>query len=142
MPRITFVLATLLSLMAFTPVAAQDYQRGMDAYNAGDYATALKEFRPLAEQGNADAQYHFGQMYEGGLGVNRDLSEAAKWHRVAAEQGHVKAQYTLGIMYFLGQGTLLDNSLAYMWWNLAAANGHKKAGGWRDELAKTMTPTA
>ena len=66
MPRITlsifdvtpfraFVLATMLSFMAFTPVAAQDIAKGYDAYQAGDYATALKEWRPLAEQGNIDA---------------------------------------------------------------------------------------
>ena len=55
MPRITFVLATMLSFMAFTPVTAQDYQKGYDAYQAGDYATALQEWRPLAEQGNIDA---------------------------------------------------------------------------------------
>ena len=55
MPRIMFVLATMLSFMAFTPVAAQDFAKGYDAYQAGDYATALKEWRPLAEQGNIDA---------------------------------------------------------------------------------------
>ena len=55
MPRIKFVLATMLSFMAFTPVTAQDYQKGYDAYQAGDDATALKEWRPLAEQGNIDA---------------------------------------------------------------------------------------
>ena len=66
MPRITlnifdvtpfraFVLATMLSFMAFTPATAKDYQKGYDDYQAGDYATALKEWRPLAEQGNIDA---------------------------------------------------------------------------------------
>ena len=48
MPRITFVLATMLSFMAFSPVAAQDWNKGMDAYNAGDYATALQEWHPPA----------------------------------------------------------------------------------------------
>ena len=51
MTRFTTVLATVLSL-AFTPLAAQDYQKGWDAYNAGDYATALQEWAPLAEAGD------------------------------------------------------------------------------------------
>ena len=55
MPRITLALATMLSFMTFSPVAAQDFAKGYDAYQAGDYATALKEWRPLAEQGNIDA---------------------------------------------------------------------------------------
>ena len=55
MSRITLALATMLSFMAFTPVAAQDWDKGNDAFEAGDYATALKEWRPLAEQGNIDA---------------------------------------------------------------------------------------
>ena len=57
MSRITFVLATMLSFMAFTPVAAQDLQKGYDAFEAGDYATALQEWRPLAEQGD-DGNYY------------------------------------------------------------------------------------
>jgi TolA-binding protein len=56
MKRITTVLATILSL-AFTPLAAQDYDNGVEAYNAGDYQTALQEWRPLAEQGDASAQF-------------------------------------------------------------------------------------
>ena len=81
MPRITFVLATMLSFMAFTPVAAQDLQKGYDAFEAGDYATALQEWRPLAEQGDADAQYFLGVMYEKGNGVPKDYAEAVKWYR-------------------------------------------------------------
>jgi TolA-binding protein len=56
MKRITTVLATILSL-AFTPLAAQDYDNGVEAYNAGDYQTALQEWRPLADQGDASAQF-------------------------------------------------------------------------------------
>ena len=54
--RITLTLATVLSL-AFTQVTAQDFNKGMEAYKADDFASALKEFKPLAEQGNAEAQY-------------------------------------------------------------------------------------
>ena len=62
MNRITLILATVLSL-AFTQVTAQDYNKGTKAANAGDYATAIKEWKPLAEQGDSDAQHNIGLMY-------------------------------------------------------------------------------
>lgn len=77
---ITFVL--LASLPGYA-----DVQSGLDAYEAGDYATALKEFKPLAEQGDAVAQYNLGKMYRKGHGVSKDGKKAAKWYRKAAEQG-------------------------------------------------------
>ena len=49
--------------------ASADYRKGWDAYKSGDYATALREWKPLAEQGYADAQYNLGRMYEFGKGV-------------------------------------------------------------------------
>ena len=67
MTRIKLVLATVLSL-AFTPLAAQDFQKGYDAYQAGDFATALQEWTPLADQGYARAQNNLGYMYEDGYG--------------------------------------------------------------------------
>ena len=67
MTRITFAIAAVLSL-AFTPLAAQDFQKGWDAYNTSDYATALQEWTPLADQGYARAQNNLGYMYEDGYG--------------------------------------------------------------------------
>ena len=68
-------------------VHAGDFQKGLEAYNAGDYATALLEWRDLAEQGDAEAQYNLGVMYDNGQGVAQDYAEAVKWYRRAAEQG-------------------------------------------------------
>ncbi len=59
----------------------------MAAYQRGDYATAIRKFRPLAEQGNAEAQFNLGGMYRQGRGVPQDDAEAMKWYRKAAEQG-------------------------------------------------------
>ncbi|MDC3347866.1 sel1 repeat family protein [Paracoccaceae bacterium] len=132
----------MLSFMAFTPVAAQDWTKGVDAYNAGDYATALQEWRPLAEAGDAQAQYSLALMYDLGRGVPRDYAEASKWYRLAAEQGKAQAQYNLGFSYATGLGVLQDNVIAHMWWNLAAANGHEKAGERRDKIANKMSPAA
>ncbi len=63
------------------------YQKGMDAYDRGDYDTALKEFRPLAEQGHTEAQWSLGVMYERGRGVPKDYVQAYRWYTLAASQG-------------------------------------------------------
>ena len=71
-------------------------KEGEAAWKRGDYATALREFRPLAEQGNAKAQNELGLMYDKGRGVPQDNAEAAKWYRMAAVQGYAKGQLALG----------------------------------------------
>ncbi len=93
------------------------------AYQRGDYATALREWRPLAEQGVADAQYNLGVMYGEGLGVPQDYAEAVGWWRKAAEQGNAKAQYNLGLMYRKGQGVPQDDARAVKWFRKAAEQG-------------------
>ncbi len=94
----------------------------------------------MAEQGQAEAQYNLGDMYQLGLGVPRDYQEAAQWCRLAAEQGHAGAQALLGAMYYLGQGVPRDDALAHMWVTLAAAHGIAVAVKWRDLFEKSMTP--
>ena len=126
MPRIMFVLATMLSFMAFTPVAAQNFQTGNDAFEAGDYATALQEWRPIADQGDADAQFNLGLMYENGQGVPQDYAEAFKLYRLAADQGDADAQYNLGVMYKNGQGFPQDYAEAFKWFRLSAKQGNAR----------------
>ena len=127
MSRITLGLATMLSFLAFTPVAAQDLMKGYDAFEAGDYATALQEWRPLAEQGDADAQYFLGVMYKNGQGVPQDYAESVKWYRLAAEQGDADAQYNLGVTYKNGEGVPQDYAEAIKWYRLAADQGDADA---------------
>ena len=67
--------------------SAQDFQKGLTAYRSGDYATALRELRPFAEQGKPSAQAMLGYLCEKGLGVTQDHQEALKWYRKSAEQG-------------------------------------------------------
>ncbi len=76
-----------------------DSQKGLTAYNSGDYATAMREWTPLAKQGNAFAQSNLGLMYSKGRGVLQDYKTAVKWYTLAAEQGNARAQYNLGVMY-------------------------------------------
>ncbi len=95
--RTLIILPVLLfSLLLGTPSYSADFNKGLTAYNDGDYATALKEWKPLAEEGDATAQYNLGVMYHKGYGVPQDYKEAFRWYRLAAEQGHTKAQYNLG----------------------------------------------
>ncbi len=68
----------VLALALPVHVWAADLQAGAEAYDRGDYATALKEWRPLAEQGHAKAQYNLGVMYDDGEGVAQDYAEAVK----------------------------------------------------------------
>ena len=88
MLRFTSTLFGVVFLLALVPAYGQDFQKGLDAARNGDYATALRELRPLAEQGHAIAQYNLGVMYEFGHGVAQDYAEAVKWWRLAAEQCH------------------------------------------------------
>ena len=115
-------LATLLIFSCATAWAA-DFDKGVAAYNAGDSATALAEFKPLAEQGDAVAQYNVALMYANGEGVIEDDKEAVKWYRLAAEQGIAEAQYNLGNMYDNGEGVIEDDKEAVKWFRLAAEQG-------------------
>ena len=116
------------------------YEKGQNAYNSGDFATALKEFRPLAEQGDALAQYQLGLMYEKGEGVPQNDKTAVKWYRLAAEQGHSSAQTNLGTIYGTGKGVIQDFVYAHMWGNLGASNGNEVGVKVRETAAKNMTP--
>ncbi|PHS09962.1 MAG: hypothetical protein COA89_01515, partial [Acidithiobacillus sp.] len=79
-----------------------DFQKGVAAYDSGDFATALREWRPLAEKGDADAQFNLGVMYSKGQGVPQDYKTAVKWYTLAAEQGVASAQTNLGHIYDKG----------------------------------------
>ncbi len=98
------------------------YTAGVAAFEGGDYATALRELRPSAEQGDAHAQAVLGMIYLLGGGVPQDHAEAAKWYRKAAEQGHVGAQRLLGHMYERGLGVTQDYVQDHIWYNFAASS--------------------
>ena len=116
-----------------------DFQKGLAAHERGDFNTALREWKPLAEQGDARAQGLLGGMYELGQGVPQDDKAAVKWYRLAAKQRYAYAQYRLGWMYGSGRGVPQDYVYAHMWFNLAAASGNEQAVKTRDYLAKDMT---
>ena len=123
------LLVCILFVLSGTQMSAQEIDKGYEAYNDGDYATALNEWKPIAEQGYAFAQYNLGIMYEYGNGVAKDYAEAVKWYRLSAEQGYAISQYSLGLMYSNGYGVLKDKAEAVKWWRLSAEQGYVYAQG-------------
>ena len=107
-------------------------------------ADAVEAIRRAAEQGDADAQYNLGLMYDNGGGVPEDDAEAVRRYRLAADQGDAVAQYTLGFKYAYGEGVSQDDVAAHMWFSLAGArsSGDERDThvGVRDSLATWMTP--
>jgi len=124
MKRILTTLCLTTLLVSTGECWSADFQKGFDAHERGDYATALKEFGPLAEQGDARAQTHLGLFYEKGLGVPQNYWAAVMWYTLAAEQGNASAQYNLGLMYVEERGVPQDYKTALKWYTLAAAQGH------------------
>ena len=123
----TLLLATVMMALGYSPLVAQDVDKGERAYNAGDYAKALTDWLPLAERGNASAQSNLGVMYHNGEGLKQDTARAFLLYSLAAKQGHAGAQSNLGNRYSRGQGVQQDHAKALMWWRLAAVLGNPKA---------------
>lgn len=107
--------------------AVAGFTEGANAYNAKNYALALKEVTPLAKKGHADAQHLLGLMYYMGRGVARDYKQALTWHRKAAMQGKSDAQYVVGAMYYTGNAVPQDHKTAISWFRKAAEQGHAEA---------------
>jgi len=105
--------------LGLTAPAWAGWDEGVAAYKRGDYATALREWRPLAEQGHGEAQFKLGVMYLNGHGVTRNSAEAWKWWRKAADQGHAGAQNVSGLL--LGG---MNYGEAAKWYRKAAEQGN------------------
>jgi TPR repeat protein len=127
MKKLLTALVIIVSLGTAGSVCAADFDKGLRAAQSGDFATALREFKVLAEQGNATAQYNLGIMYRNGRGVVQDYKEAVKWYRKSAEQGLALAQYNLGFMYANGRGVVQDYKEAVKWYRKSAEQGDAKA---------------
>ena len=89
-----------VSLFLAAPAAAQNVKAGIDAWQRGDYVSAVAIWRPLAQAGDADASFNLGQAYRLGRGVLVDLGTAQTWLERAAQKDHLDAQTTLGLLLF------------------------------------------
>ena len=115
-----------------------DFRRGLSAFNTGDYATALKIWRQLAEKGEPRSQAGIGFMYHRGMGVRADDREAAAWLLRAAERGQAEGQLMLGILFYYGLGVPQSYVQAYAWCELAETNGNGDATLCRDAALEAM----
>jgi len=113
----------VVALSLMIPAVAADDHPGMKAFQAGDYAAAYKVWRPLADQGDANAQCNLGIMYQKGLGVDRDQGQAFQLFQAAADKGNAQAQYQLAQMFAKGWGVPQSYSSALMWTQKSAAAG-------------------
>jgi len=130
--QITKTVALLLAFCVSGVAMAQDCKAGLDKYNAEDYDGALKEWLPLAEQGDVKAQVGVAHVYEviGG----DDSPERFKWYLKAAEQGDASALYRLSELYHWGWGVEENYGEARRLWHLAAERGSIEA---QYELARS-----
>ena len=120
-PRIS--IALVLSIVLLAAPAWADFKTGEKAYQSGDYATALREWQPLAEQGHAGSQYQLGLLYANGKGVTKDDAKARLWFEKAAIQGHTEAQVNLGVLLMYARGGQQDYKMAVYYLRLAANQG-------------------
>jgi len=98
------------------------------------------ELWDAAKQGEVNAQFNIGFLYESGSGVSQDFSEAVRWYRKAADQGDGDAQFHLGSLYSEGRGVPQDYAVAYFWLDLAASG--KLETTKPEEVAKVRDDTA
>jgi uncharacterized protein len=119
-------LVLLVALCLAAPAWA-GFKEGLNAYKRGDYATALREWKPLAEAGNLSAQHNLAVMYVTGHGVPKNDQQAVYWFRKSAERGNLKSQVSMGISYNQGRGVPQDYSQAAFWFRKAAERGNALA---------------
>lgn len=113
----------MLGALAPATPAMADVLAGVTAWEAGDFDRAVREWRPLAVAGDADAQFNLGQAYKLGRGVPQDLAQAADWFGRAARQNHLQAQDNLGLVLY-DMGNRAD---ALPWLQQSAARGEPRA---------------
>lgn len=122
-PFLFIILATVAN-----NVAANDLDDAVEAMRAGDFAEAYCVMRPLAESGDADAQYNIGWMYLNGYGLRVNDELALKWWKKASAQGHTDASFSIGMLYNLGDGNVpKDSAKAIDYYILAAKAGQEDA---------------
>jgi len=124
---VTRLTTSILLLIGVGSFAAADLAAGLEAFRREDYATALRELTPPAAAGDSSAQFHLGQLYARGLGVEQNHDRAAQLYTMASNAGMALAQYELGSMYFAGSGVPKDNARAVYWYERAAEQGLAEA---------------
>ena len=125
------VMTYCFMLVLFWPLtqaaSAGPFEQGLEALKAGNFAEAYCLWRPLAEQGHADAAYNLGWLYANGNGLKVDTQTALQWWTRAAKGGHMDAMFALGMAYTTGEGIEQDPAQALHWYLEAADAGNEDA---------------
>ena len=123
---LAFLLATVF-LPAFADEAQDEYDLGVQAFDARQYEASVEHYRKAAELGHSGGQNALGYCYYYGLGVERDYEKAVEWYRKSAEQGNEKAQYNMGVCCSSGNGVIKDLVKAAEWYRKSAEQGYMSA---------------
>lgn len=126
--KFSITLLSFFSLAASIDVAANDLDYAVNAMRTGDFAEAYCIIRPLAEAGDAEAQYNIGWMYLNGYGLRVNDGLALQWWEKASQQGNADASFSIGMLYSLGDGEISkDTNKAIDYYLLSAENGQEDA---------------
>ena len=131
--RSSIVLLCCLSL--FITGGCGTDKTAIQSFDAGDYETAYRLFKPTAEAGDREAQNYLGVHYYLGLGVRRDWNQALYWYEKAAKQGDPKAQLNYGLMFHNAYGTQKDIVTAFKWYYASYRQGNSTAERYMNSLA-------
>lgn len=118
----------VLLLLFFLPITSSaDFITGLRAYRNSDFKTAMQQWLPLIIKGDARAQFYYGEIYSGGMGVKQDDKQAINWYRKSATQGHARAQTRLAYMFAKGRGVKQSYRQSLVWYQKAANQGYVQA---------------
>ena len=122
-----FMFKVVIVLLLSFQAAQASLSKGLAAAQAGDFATAYELWLPMAEQGDAAAQFNLGLLHSKELIPQASPEDAVKWYLLAANNDHVNAQFNLGLKYDKGIGVEQSEAEAFRWYFKAANNGHPQA---------------
>ncbi len=112
------------TLLVVSAMVSADAEKGMAAFQAGDYKTALKELNADVKKGDAEAMAMLSRLYAEGKGVKQDQKIAFQWMEKAAKAGSIHGQGSLAMFYSEGVGTAKDDAKSLEWGRRAADSGH------------------
>jgi hypothetical protein len=135
-----FMIIVLLSFSLLPASYAGAVDQAISVYDSGNYLSARRIFKTIAQQGDPVAQRYLALMFDKGQGGVQDYGKAVEWYEKAAKQNDSPAQYFLGVKYLNGQGVALNEKLAYAWFAIALNNGYEKAANPLKVLNQTMAP--
>jgi len=117
----------IISLLVSGLAIAGPLEDARKAYDRGDYETAYRLYKSMAERGSPVAQSNLGLMYYNSRGVAQDYAESMRWFRKAADQGDAVGQYYAGLMYYEGKTVQQNYAEATKWFRKAADQGDADA---------------